>query len=369
MLTKSRRRRLALVLILFSGAVMTQCYADEDLEELGMENEEDYVDEDDVDEDFFDPEYVANHIVDIDPDHDCRDDAFINCTEVEESGNCHPDEHDEYLLKIASLCPVTCGSCKLPERTSVWVEYECFQHGEDIHVFFSSASPEPSDFIGIYPSYFNFEENPELLEVPEMWLYTCGSLHEECRTAFGGIIFGDMGPDDHGEWLNFPLESGKYRALLVRDDSVILSESQIFTAKPEGHTCYSACHDSIYSDQTCYTENEAIRVTFENCFPRDDDHIAIYYYTETVPGEKEPLLWLGTCGTQECTGEVASDTITFDASPPVESGVLNFPLLPGRYKAHLMRTSEGGKFGRSSTEIPFDILHEGESCYHDEEDL
>jgi hypothetical protein len=381
---RSRQRisfllQLGLVLLLLSGVLISDAVAEEeqlfedgDEEESADEEESDDGDEDEYDE----AEYISDHAVDIDPDHDCRDDTYIDCTEVKEKGHCD-ETSDEDLLNTRALCPVTCGICEMPDRSAVWLDYECFQHNEDITVFFTNTDPEPDDFIGIYPAYLNFTKDPSHLEDIELYLNTCGSLHEEARTAMGGVIFGAMGPDTHIDWVNFPLESGKYKAALVRgDEESLVAESVHFTVKPEGHSCYSECHDLIYTDDTCYDEEDEIHVTFENCVPREDDQIAIYPADEEEPGFHEPLLWLGTCGTQGCKKEVANDIVSFgveendDYNDNDINGRAEWPLPPGFYKAFLMRTNEGGRYGRDSAQSSlFTINEEGNPCYKDEEDL
>jgi hypothetical protein len=371
--------KLALILLLISGLLVIGTaedsgdYEEEDFEEGEEEDfdEHEISDSGDEEDHEWDDDFVESHYVEIDSDHDCRDDAYVNCTEVQERGECG-DETD--LLGTRTLCPVTCntGSCKMPNRTSVWVEFKCFQHGEDIPVYFTNSDPQPDDFIGIYPEYLNFTEQPEDLEEAYMWFYSCGSMHEHCRVAMGGLLFGGAGPDEHSEWTEFPLESGKYKAALVRsDERTILAQSQVFTAKPEGHSCYSECRDLIYTDEACYTpKDDTISVTFENCVPREDDRVAIYSENEANPGVTEPLMWLGTCGNQTCKGDVATETLEFGVGEPKEDGSAQWPLPPGNYKAHLMRSNEGGRYGRSSGESSsFTLKFEGESCYDDEEDL
>jgi hypothetical protein len=364
----SMHLKLALILLLLSGLLVTGA-ADDD--EHIDDDEQDISDSDEDEEDEWDRDFIESHYVEIDKDHDCRDDAYLNCTEQQEKGEC---EDEEDLLGTRALCPITCntGTCTLPNRTSVWVEFKCFQHGEDIQVFFTNSDPQPDDFIAIYPEYLNFTENPEDLEESYMWFYCCGSMHENCRVAMGGLEFGGAGPDEHSEWTLFPLESGKYKAVLLRgDESTILAQSQVFTAKPEGHSCYSECRDLIYTDQLCYTpKDDTIDVTFENCVPREDDRVAIYSDKETNPGRNEPLLWLGTCGNQTCNGKVATESLSFGVGEPKEDSSAQWPLPPGDYKAYLMRTNEGGRYGRASGESSsFTIKFEGESCYDDSEDL
>jgi hypothetical protein len=67
----------------------------------------------------------------------------------------------------------------MPGRSVVWLDYECFRHNEDITVFFANTNPKPDNFIGIYPAYLNFTKDLSHLDDMEVYLNTCGSLHEE----------------------------------------------------------------------------------------------------------------------------------------------------------------------------------------------
>lgn len=359
-------------------------YVDSEWDDGKDINLEDNDTDNNVKEEYAYDDFISEHYVEIDPDHDCRDDAHYNCTKGKTLGICdvddtdhhHHDDADHHHLHVLvaerNLCPVTCGLCDMPNRTSVWVEESCFRYGQDIHVFFTNTDPEPDDYVGIYPSYFNVANEPTRLEEPEMWFYSCGSVVEECRTAMGGLIFGEMGPSDGTRWRNFPLLSGSYQAVLARgDERTVLATSQTFVAKSDGHSCSSECIDLIYADETCYTaHDDRIVVTFEICVPRDDDKIVIYPHDEEDPGTEQPLLWLTTCGTQDCTDTIAAGTVEFGINEPIESGSIEWPLQPGEYRAFLMRTNEGGKYGRASAKsTSFTIRNVGESCFNDQEDL
>jgi len=309
--------------------------------------------------------------VDIDPNHNCRDDAYLDCVEVSEMGHCEPNTSEADLLATRGLCPVTCGICKLPPRTSVWLDFECFQHGEDIAVFFANVDPEIDDYIGIYPSYMDLTAGNGVLENAYMWLHTCGSTHEMCKTAMGGLIFGSMGPSEDEEWTMFPLASGEYKAALVRgDESEVLAESLPFAAKSAGQSCYSQCKDMIFTDKTCYRVGDPIHVNFENCAPRHDDRIAIYADTEERAGSSEPLVWIGSCGSQTCKKEVSADTVSFGyKDETLVDGSQSWPLKPGKYRAFLIRVHQGsGSYGRASAHsYAFTVKQQGSSCFDQEE--
>jgi hypothetical protein len=317
--------------------------------ELNAEDLEDTLEEDD-EEDWFLTAEETNK------EPKCRDDSYMECVEVEQSGDCSKNNTGILATSRRNLCPVTCGLCHM-EANAVWLEHDCFQHSEDIHVFFHNKEPELYDFIGIYPADYNLQEQPELLLNAHLWLTTCGGLHEYCKTAKGGLLFGNLGPSDQTTWNFFPLVPGDYKAALARGDDPheLIVESQVFTAKPEGHACYDDCKHLISADKECYTHQvDTIQVTFEYCSPHEDDLIAIYQYDEK-PGDMEPLLWLGTCGTQQCTEEVAYNVLFFGPRLPNESARTNWPLPPGDYTAHLMKFVHGANHGVASAQTAFKV--------------
>jgi hypothetical protein len=88
------------------------------------------------------------------------------------------------------------------------------------------------------------------------------------------------------------------------------------------------CTDMVVSDMTCYDRRETINIAFENCEPEENDWIGIY--TEdphrNLIDVGEPILWLWTCGTDDCLGLVYKDEL------PLGSG-----LSPDSYIAYLLR--------------------------------
>jgi hypothetical protein len=316
--------------------------------------------------------YVNPNAQHIDEDHECRDDAYVDCEEIFEDDKCHLIGD---VINYRDLCPVTCGKCERPLRTAVWTDFDCFHHKEDITIFFTNRDPEAEDFIGIYPSYMDFNEDVELLEEAKLWLYGCGSLEEHCKTAMGGLLFGMLGPSDEADWLEFPLPGGEYKAALARIDPELelLAESVPFTVKAQGQSCYFECNEIVYTDQPCYSPGvDSIYVTFESCTPQPEDRVAIYPSTVGAhPGDLEAPLWLGTCGKQKCIEAVHSDNLEFGgAEGPDATGTVKWPLPPGDYKAFLMRMNEGDTYGRMLAESStFVIMPQGEACSGVSEDL
>ncbi|KAL3942173.1 MAG: hypothetical protein SGBAC_003598 [Bacillariaceae sp.] len=294
-------------------------------------------------------------IADQDTNHPrCRDDPYINCEEVQESGDCDPEKTGILPTSRRNLCSVTCGICAV-EEDAVWLEYKCYEYGEDIHVFFHNHKPTVQDYVGIYPAAYDFSKHPELLFEAPMWLTTCGSLEDGCKAAKGGLLFGDLGPSDEVAWNFFPLSVGDYKAVLARGNETIevVSESDIFRANPLGRSCNNDCQDLIHTDVECYNSGvDTIQITFENCNPHEENLIAIYKDDE-APGEIEPLLWLGTCGTQECVGEVAYDILLFGPRSPDEAARTSWPLPDGDYKAYILQYAPGANHGIPAAETSF----------------
>jgi hypothetical protein len=316
--------------------------------------------------------YVNPNAQHIHEDHECRDDAYVDCEEIFEDDKCHLIGD---VINYRDLCPVTCGKCERPLRTAVWTDFDCFHHKEDITIFFTNRDPEAEDFIGIYPSYMDFNEDVELLEEAKLWLYGCGSLEEHCKTAMGGLLFGMLGPSDEADWLEFPLPGGEYKAALARIDPELelLAESVPFTVKAQGQSCYFECNEIVYTDQPCYSPGvDSIYITFESCTPQPEDRVAIYPSTVGAhPGDLEAPLWLGTCGKQKCIEAVHSDNLEFGgAEGPDATGTVKWPLPPGDYKAFLMRMNEGDTYGRMLAESStFVMMPQGEACSGVSEDL
>ena len=336
----------------------------------GAEDQADGNEEGDDDESANEDLLVEGHVVEASYDQHCRDDALIDCDKILEEGLCNV-EHKHDLISYRDLCPVTCGVCTAPPTNLVWLDYNCYQHAEDITVYFANAMPDKEDYVGIFPAYADVKTNPDLLfDDALMWFYCCGSMEEFCRTMHGGLIFGSMGPSEHEKWTEFPLQAGTYKAVLARGkNNTLLAESAVFSVKPEGQSCYHDCKDMVFADSTCYVyEDGTINITFENCKPIDNDRVAIY--PEGVrAGSEEPDLWVGTCGNQTCTGKVVTEVLSFGPAGPETSGAARWPLAPGTYRAYLMRMTEGG-FGNPAAEsASFTINHGGEPCFHDTEDL
>lgn len=320
----------------------------------------------------YDDDFLRNYAIASNEETDCRDapETFVNCTDTRERGLCDSKNADENLvLQVPDMCQVTCGTCpKPPTKTSVWVDYDCFDHAQDITVHFTNTDPEPNDFVAIYPSYLDLEilENTEQTE---MWLFACGTVQEHCRAASGGLIFGNRGISPEEKWYYFPLEPGSYKAALMRYNGTVIVESEAFAAKSEDHSCAWECKDAVFVDSECYEKQDVIYVTFENCAARNEDRIAIYAYG--FAEDDEPLLWLDACDNRDCMGGAKNDFVSFGSTDRrhLLQGKEVWPLPVGDYVAALVRMGERMPHGRKvALSKTFQLVPEGESCYVDEGD-
>ena len=339
------------------------------LDDDELEVEEEEAEDDDM--------YLRNFAVLVNEETDCRDtpDTFVNCTLLREEGRCHAmmndlqEQEEDLLVHPSEMCPATCGFCKKPPvKTAVWVDYDCYGHGEDIVVHFTNSNPEPDDFVAVYPAYLDLDilENTDQMD---MWLYACGNIRETCRAASGALVFAKFGVSPQEQWYYFPLEPGRYKAALMRHNGTFIAQSDIFTAKAQDHTCDWECKDTVNANTDCYTQVDMIHVTFENCAARNEDRIAIYPIDEQ---EKEPLLWLDACDSQDCMGDAKHDHVSFGSrlKKDLLQGPGTWPLPPGEYIAALTRIGERDPHGRKVVQSkPFRVLPDGEMCPMNTEEL
>ena len=124
--------------------------------------------------------------------------------------------------------------------------------------------------------------------------------------------------------------------------------------------------DEIYTDESCYVSGEDITVLFTNGDARSDDWVGIYYSSADPYSLDHPLLWLWTCGDQDCRGKVYSGHLVFGSGPPVEKGTISFPLPAGEYIAVLV---PNGHIPYSATAVshPFTVKRQGQLCPGDDD--
>jgi len=98
--------------------------------------------------------------------------------------------------------------------------------------------------------------------------------------------------------------------------------------------------DRISVDKNCHKENETISITFDDKTPRIGKWIGVYGEDDgTFDASADPLLWLWTCGSQECDRTMESGVVTFGAEN-VTDHLLTWPLMSGTYVAVLAHDSQ-----------------------------
>lgn len=106
------------------------------------------------------------------------------------------------------------------------------------------------------------------------------------------------------------------------------------------------CSSFIWSESSCYKPEINMHIFFENCNPFGDDWIGIYQVDPQADLNDlgDPLLWMWTCGSQNCRGEVFMDTLIFGGG-----------LQEGRYVAHLIRRNSGGPYASYAASPSFQV--------------
>jgi hypothetical protein len=118
------------------------------------------------------------------------------------------------------------------------------------------------------------------------------------------------------------------------------------SSAPSSEPTIQVCTDMIQADLGCYSPQTTINIEFENCNPFEDDWIGIYQDDSQLDLNDlgDSLLWLWTCGSQSCVGQVFVDTLPFDGN-----------LEMGTYVAHLVRRNSGGPYSSYAASRPFDV--------------
>jgi len=124
---------------------------------------------------------------------------------------------------------------------------------------------------------------------------------------------------------------------LDHDNARMISENAPFVAAWK-ETVTPISDATVSTNYNWYYNGEAIEVYFDYKDPDNRDWVAIYA-DATDPVNNEPLLWLYTCGSQECHGSKNDGTLTFGYGDPKESEAGLFPLPAGEYVAVLARNA------------------------------
>ena len=212
----------------------------------------------------------------------------------------------------------------------------CYNYGDSIEIRYVIPNPSEDDWIAIIPSYIVDPASEDY--VANTWLSTCDSQKKFCALNHGFVTFGGIEQQDP------PLqdvEPGTYKAYLLRgDDSPVYAVSTSFEIPPKNVPCAGGtaitpqttengrplhnsggCYSRVTTDFHSYTVGEDIPITFTNCNPQKEDWIGVYEVSEddnfdeinfnTLINKNDPLLWMRTCGAQDCHGKVYSRTLNF----------------------------------------------------------
>lgn len=102
------------------------------------------------------------------------------------------------------------------------------------------------------------------------------------------------------------------------------------------------CQDKIEISKNCYERGEDIKVNFFTCDPIDSDWVGLYDSSENPYELGDPLLWLWSCGNQNCQEEIPRGAVYLDDESEGES---KWPVKKGSYKVFMVRgASQGGAY-------------------------
>eukprot|EP00548_Thalassiothrix_antarctica_P000611 CAMPEP_0194139834 /NCGR_PEP_ID=MMETSP0152-20130528/9434_1 /TAXON_ID=1049557 /ORGANISM="Thalassiothrix antarctica, Strain L6-D1" /LENGTH=849 /DNA_ID=CAMNT_0038837811 /DNA_START=107 /DNA_END=2657 /DNA_ORIENTATION=+ len=125
---------------------------------------------------------------------------------------------------------------------SISTDNSCYQVNSPIYISFESSIPKLDNWIGIYPSNYDFSA---LNLAPSSWQWSCGEVicHEKGIKS-GSVVFSSEQLNIHGTQ-GFPLEKSSYTAVLGMRDGVkpvIVAQTDSFEVADE---CFAIPSDDI----------------------------------------------------------------------------------------------------------------------------
>jgi len=127
-----------------------------------------------------------------------------------------PNSYRAYLLRDGSTPYQVLAKSSIFEVeapvSSITTDETCYLMGDSITVSFTSADPQPFDYVGFYPRNVDLD----MVTDSVMWLYLCGNQVCSGVISRGQLTFGAGGPDE-GDEDSWPLNVGMYRVLLLRE--------------------------------------------------------------------------------------------------------------------------------------------------------
>jgi hypothetical protein len=214
----------------------------------------------------------------------------------------------------------------------ITTEFNCYEPGEEILVRFSTSLPTMQNWVGIYKEDTNDEREP----IQSQW--SCGSHDEECESPGRLTFLSSLAPGKYSAHLKSVAYHGHKLELT----------SQSFTLKASCDT-----DDVVYVDKDVYRiGDDDILVSFERSVTKEGDAIGIFPMGSD--DDDKPLLWLFTCGNQECReDDVAHGTLRFGS----------YTLEVGHYHAVLGQLLPDGRFvAQEQSQSSFKVVAASSSC-------
>ena len=115
------------------------------------------------------------------------------------------------------------------------------------------------------------------------------------------------------------------------------------TSIPSSSPTQCVAELTVIDEANCIPEGDAIRVSFENCQPENDDWIGIYDWDADPEDLDTGYLWSWACGNQNCRTEATSDEVVFNQNHIAKTTSI-WPLKKGWYIAFLIRRNPGGPY-------------------------
>lgn len=249
-----------------------------------------------------------------------------------------------YQGERARCIDTCCFENNCGDDSSISVDKDSYQPGEEITVSFSNNSPKSYDWIWIVDgaSVDEFGKLSEEWSSEALWLYTCGS--KDCSETPKS---GDLKFDSSG------LQAGRYVAYyLWKDDNTVAVASSPFTVIQDGNTLSpteeptpSSYALAVATSASSYSLDEVIEVSFVNPNPTHQDWVAIYSADEPVSEygdiSKNYLLWQYVCGSKE--RDDCDEIAVFEGSINFDSSNLD----AGTYRAYLLFGNDENVLDRS----------------------
>lgn len=115
------------------------------------------------------------------------------------------------------------------------------------------------------------------------------------------------------------------------------------------------CQPSVAVNSEIYQFGQDIEVHFAQCgqdSAHSDDFLAIYRAetdSEDIKGDANYQMWMWSCGSQFCHTSVEANSVTFGP----EANKHTWPLPPGEYQVHLIKSDSEGLFASQGVSTAF----------------